>query len=292
MQQLPVTHSQCIFSICIVTFRRPKLLKRCLDSLSGQLELLDPCQYQVIVSDDCPARSSYEVVLDSGFATWVQGPNRGVAANRNNAANAANGNWILYIDDDEIAGKLWLDSIYKTILTGNYDVIEGRVEPTDFPDSILWYAPVISSGGAYCSANLGIRRDLFLRLGGFNENLSVSHEDIEMGTRIRKACLRNIYLDGAVVYHPARKLLLPQVLRRMVSLQYISFIIKNPDFTELSIHHIISLLDYTLKYWYRVSRLELAARQPKHWRRPIQAFLLLPLTIPFGFLKTLMLLFD
>lgn len=292
MQQLPVTHSQCIFSICIVTFRRPKLLKRCLDSLSGQLELLDPCQYQVIVSDDCPARSSYEVVLDSGFATWVQGPNRGVAANRNNAANAANGNWILYIDDDEIAGKLWLDSIYKTILTGNYDVIEGRVEPTDFPDSILWYAPVISSGGAYCSANLGIRRDLFLRLGGFNENLSVSHEDIEMGTRIRKACLRNIYLDGAVVYHPARKLLLPQVLRRMVSLQYTSFIIKNPDFTELSIHHIISLLDYTLKYWYRVSRLELAARQPKHWRRPIQAFLLLPLTIPFGFLKTLMLLFD
>ena len=292
MQQLPVTHSQCIFSICIVTFRRPKLLKRCLDSLSGQLELLDPCQYQVIVSDDCPARSSYEVVLDSGFATWVQGPNRGVAANRNNAANAANGNWILYIDDDEIAGKLWLDSIYKTILTGNYDVIEGRVEPTDFPDSILWYAPVISSGGAYCSANLGIRRDLFLRLGGFNENLSVCHEDIEMGTRIRKACLRNIYLDGAVVYHPARKLLLPQVLRRMVSLQYTSFIIKNPDFTELSIHHIISLLDYTLKYWYRVSRLELAARQPKHWRRPIQAFLLLPLTIPFGFLKTLMLLFD
>ena len=292
MQQLPVTHSQCIFSICIATFRRPKLLKRCLDSLSGQLELLDPCQYQVIVSDDCPARSSYEVVLDSGFATWVQGPNRGVAANRNNAANAANGNWILYIDDDEIAGKLWLDSIYKTILTGNYDVIEGRVEPTDFPDSILWYAPVISSGGAYCSANLGIRRDLFLRLGGFNENLSVSHEDIEMGTRIRKACLRNIYLDGAVVYHPARKLLLPQVLRRMVSLQYTSFIIKNPDFTELSIHHIISLLDYTLKYWYRVSRLELAARQPKHWRRPIQAFLLLPLTIPFGFLKTLMLLFD
>ena len=292
MQQLPVTHSQCIFSICIVTFRRPKLLKRCLDSLSGQLELLDPCQYQVIVSDDCPARSSYEVVLDSGFATWVQGPNRGVAANRNNAANAANGNWILYIDDDVIAGKRWLDSIYKTILTGNYDVIEGRVKPTDFPDSILWYAPVISSGGAYCSANLGIRRDLFLRLGGFNENLSVSHEDIEMGTRIRKACLRNIYLDGAVVYHPARKLLLPQVLRRMVSLQYTSFIIKNPDFTEFSIHNIISLLDYTLKYWYRVSRLELAARQPKHWRRPIQAFLLLPLTIPFGFLKTLMLLFD
>ena len=288
----PVAHSQCIFSICIVTFRRPKLLKRCLDSLYGQLELLDPCQYQVIVSDDCPARSSYDVVLDSGFATWVQGPNRGVAANRNNAANAANGNWILYLDDDEIVGETWLSIVYNTILSGKYDVIEGRVEPTEFPDSILWYAPVISSGGAYCSANLGICRDQLLRLGGFNENLSVSHEDIEMGSRIKKARLRSIYLDGAVVYHPARKLALPQVLRRMISLQFTSFTIKNPDFAGFSIRHIISLCGFTLKYWYRVSRLELAARQPKHWRRPIQVILLLPLTIPFGFHKTLMVLFK
>ena len=97
----PVTCSQCTFSICIVTFRRPKLLKRCLDSLPSQLVKFDPCQYQVIVSDDCPARSSHDVVLESGFATWVQGPNRGVAANRNNAVNASNGDWIIYLDDDD-----------------------------------------------------------------------------------------------------------------------------------------------------------------------------------------------
>ena len=286
----PVARSHCTFSICIVTFRRPDLLKRCLDSLPSQLEKFDPCQYQVIVSDDCPARSSYEVVSGSGFATWVQGPNRGVAANRNNAANAASGDWILYLDDDEIVGNIWLDTIYNAILSRKFDVIEGRVEPTNFPDSILWYAPVISSGGVYCTANLGIRRDLFLNLGGFNEKLSVSHEDIEMGTRIRKASLRSVYLDGAVVYHPARKLALSQVWRRMINLQLTSFTMKNPDCAGLSVRHIISLCDFTLKYWYRVSRLELAARQPKHWRRPIQAFLLLPLTIPFGFLKTLMFL--
>ena len=286
----PVTCSQCTFSICIVTFRRPKLLKRCLDSLPSQLVKFDPCQYQVIVSDDCPARSSHDVVLESGFATWVQGPNRGVAANRNNAANASNGDWIIYLDDDEIVGKMWLESIYGAILAGNFDVIEGRVEPTNFPDSILWYAPTISSGGAYCTANLGIRRDLFLSIGGFNEKLSVSHEDVEMGTRIRKASPRSVYLDGAVVYHPARKLALSQVWRRMINLQLTSFTMKNPDCAGLSDRHIISLCEFTLKYWYRVSRLELAARQPKHWRRPILACLLLALTMPFGFLKTIIFL--
>ena len=286
----PVTCSQCTFSICIVTFRRPKLLKRCLDSLPSQLVKFDPCQYQVIVSDDCPARSSHDVVLESGFATWVQGPNRGVAANRNNAAYASNGDWIIYLDDDEIVGKMWLESIYGAILAGNFDVIEGRVEPTNFPDSILWYAPTISSGGAYCTANLGIRRDLFLSIGGFNEKLSVSHEDVEMGTRIRKASPRSVYLDGAVVYHPARKLALSQVWRRMINLQLTSFTMKNPDCTGSSDRHIISLCEFTLKYWYRVSRLELAARQPKHWRRPILACLLLALTMPFGFLKTIIFL--
>ena len=258
--------------------------------MPSQLVKFDPCQYQVIVSDDCPARSSHDVVLESGFATWVQGPNRGVAANRNNAASASNGDWIIYLDDDEIVGKMWLESIYGAILAGNFDVIEGRVEPTNFPDSILWYAPAISSGGAYCTANLGIRRDLFLSIGGFNEKLSVSHEDIEMGTRIRKASPRSVYLDGAVVYHPARKLALSQVWRRMINLQLTSFTMKNPDCAGLSDRHIISLCEFTLKYWYRVSRLELAARQPKHWRRPILACLLLALTMPFGFLKTIIFL--
>jgi GT2 family glycosyltransferase len=281
---------QCKFSICIVTYRRPKLLQKCLDSLSCQLRLFDPSQYQVIVSDDCPARSSYEVVLNSRFATWVQGPNRGVAANRNNAAYAANGDWILYLDDDEVVGKMWLDTIYGAILTGNFDVIEGKVEPTNFPDSILWYAPVISSGGAYCTANLAIRRDLLLGLGGFNEKLSVSHEDSEMGIRIQNACLRSVYLDKAVVYHPARKLALAQVWRRMINLQLTSFTIKNMDIVGLSIHNIMTLCDYTLKYGFRVSRFELAARQPKHWRRPIIACLLLTLTIPIGFLKTIVFL--
>ena len=258
--------------------------------MPSQLVKFDPCQYQVIVSDDCPARSSHDVVLESGFATWVQGPNRGVAANRNNAASASNGDWIIYLDDDEIVGKMWLESIYGAILAGNFDVIEGRVEPTNFPDSILWYAPAISSGGAYCTANLGIRRDLFLSIGGFNEKLSVSHEDIEMGTRIRKASPRSVYLDVAVVYHPARKLALSQVWRRMINLQLTSFTMKNPDCAGLSDRHIISLCEFTLKYWYRVSRLELAARQPKHWRRPILACLLLALTMPFGFLKTIIFL--
>ncbi|MCP9910311.1 glycosyltransferase [Cyanobium sp. BA20m-p-22] len=290
MLALPVTYSQRTFSICIITYRRPKLLKRCLDSLPSQLGKFDPCQYQVIVSDDCPARSSRDVVLDSGFATWVQGPNRGVAANRNNAASASNGDWILYLDDDEIVGKMWLETIYGAILAGNFDVIEGRVEPTNFPDSILWYAPAISSGGAYCTANLGIRRDLLLSLGGFNEKLSVSHEDTEMGARIRKAGLRSVYLDEAVVYHPARKLALSQVCRRMINLQLTSFTIKDIEIKGFSARPILNLCDFTLKYWYRVSRFELAARQPRHWRRPILACFLLALTIPFGFLKTIIFL--
>jgi GT2 family glycosyltransferase len=276
------------FSICIITFRRPHLLKKCLDCLSSQLEQFDHCQYEVIVSDDCPAQSALKVVQEAGFATWVQGPNRGVAANRNNIANAAHGDWIIYIDDDEIADKAWLSSLYEAIVSDKYDVLEGRVQPTGFPDSILWYAPVILSGGAYCTANLAIRRDIFKSLGGFNENFNVSHEDTEFGSRIQRARLRSIYLDRAVVYHPARKLPLPQVFKRMIDVQLQSFLTKIPQGKKLSYLLFVNLSIFSLKYGFRVSRFEFLARQQGHWQRTVQSCILLVFTVPIGFFKTLL----
>jgi GT2 family glycosyltransferase len=279
--------SDLLFSICIITFRRADLLRRCLECLSTQVKLFEPHQYEVLVSDDCPSQSSYEVVKQTGFATWIQGPNRGVAANRNNVANAAHSNWIIYIDDDEIPNGGWLTTIYNTISSDKYDVIEGKVEPINYPDSILWYAPVINFAGVYCTANLAIRRDKLINLGGFNEDLLVSHEDIEMGSRIRKAGLRTVYLEKAIVYHPARKMKLTDVWRRMIDLQHQSYVIKFLDKDKSLAEKIISLCSFTLKYWYRVTRLEFAARHKGHMKRAFQIGIMLILTIPFGFLNTL-----
>lgn len=284
----PAGSVNILFSICVVTYKRPGLLKQCLDVLSQSLCKLNSSDWEVIVSDDCPNHSAKQTVLCTNFASWTSGPNRGIAANRNHIATVAQGKWIIFIDDDELPHPEWLDHLHRAILTNSWDVIEGQVVPIDFPDSILWYAPVIKSGGAFCSANLAIRKSIFHDLGGFNENLSVSHEDIEMGNRIRMLRPRCLFLEEAIVYHPARQLPLFKVLNRMIDLQVQSYLIK-ANFKRLNrTQSFLELMCFTLKYWLRVTRLELAACQKGHWKRQAQSAFLLLFTIPVGFYRLLL----
>lgn len=266
---------------------RPDLLRRCLESIAVSLKYLDLGTYEVLVSDDCPNQTALEAVNIYSFANWIQGPRRGVAANRNNIVNAAIGKWILFIDDDEIADENWLFHYNLAILSDRYDVIEGRVQPIDFPDSITWYAPCISSGGAYCTANLAFRRDLFYKLGGFNETFNVSHEDVEFGHRIRSSGCISLYLDSAVVFHPARRYSLLQVWNRIINLQCQSYFLHFKPPYKCTFNQLVSLLSFSIKYWLRITRFEFSARQGNHWRRQLEAMLLLLFSSPVALIKLL-----
>ena len=275
------------YSICIITYKRPESLRLCLDSISVCLVNLSPNTYEVLVSDDCPLQSALGVASSFEFVKWIQGPCRGVAANRNNVVNAANGEWIVFIDDDEIADNNWLFHFNKAIISGGCDVIEGRVQPTNFPDSILWYAPTISKGGAFCTANLAINREIFHELGGFDESFSVSHEDVDFGRRIRNAGCRSIYLNQSVVYHPARRYSFREAWIRLLDLQCQSYFTNISPPYNLKFNSIFQLFSFCIKYWFRIFRFEMSARYTHHWRRQLQVMLLLFLSTPLAFLRLL-----
>ena len=277
-----------LLSICIISYKRPALLKLCLESIAVSLVHLDPDTYEVLVSDDCPNQSAWEVVKSFGFVHWIQGPRRGVAANRNNIVKAATGEWILFIDDDELADVNWLLHYKLSILSGKYDIIEGRVQPIEFPDSILWYAPSISSGGAYCTANLAFRKEIFHKLGGFDEAFSVSHEDVDFGLRIRKYGCRSLYLDDAVVLHPARRYTFNQVWNRLLNLQCQSYLLHSKPPYNCTFEQLATLLSFNIKYWLRITRFELSARHGSHWRRQLQAMLLLSFSSPVALFRLFM----
>lgn len=276
-----------LLSICIISYKRPENLRLCLESIAVSLSHLEPNTYEVLVSDDCPIQSSSEVVKLFEFAKWIQGPCRGVAANRNNVVDAATGEWILFIDDDEIADKYWLLHYNTAILSGKYDVIEGRVQPINYPDSILWYAPCISHGGSYCTANMAIKREIFYRLGGFNEAFRVSHEDVDFGLRIRQFGCKTIYLNNSVVFHPARRYTFSQVWNRLLDLQCQSYLTNFKGPYKLSFNQLFALLSFNIKYWVRIVRFELSGRQGHQWRRQLQAMVLLLFSTPVALIRLL-----
>lgn len=277
------------FSICIITFRRTALLKQCLSCIAPGQQTLDPSLYEIVVSDDCPNGSSRTFVEQTGCARWIQGPSRGVAANRNNVASAARGSWIVFVDDDECPEPDWLENFYVIAKSGNWDVLEGRVDPTDYPDSLLWYAPRVSSGGNFCTANLAIRYQTLLQLGGFDERLRVSHEDMELGRRIIKADLRTQFIQNALVKHPARRISFSQAWRGMIQQQCQSFVLQHRDgrFGRCDYFNAIYISLWSLRFSIRMLRLEWAYRLPGHWRRPIQSMLLKLLVLPVASINIL-----
>jgi GT2 family glycosyltransferase len=275
------------FSICIITFRRTALLKQCLDCIAPGRQTLDSSLYEIVVSDDCPYGSSRTLVEQTGFARWIQGPTRGVAANRNNVAFAARGRWIVFVDDDECPEPDWLENFYLVAKSGNWDVLEGRVDPTDYPDSVLWYAPRVSSGGNFCTANLAIRHQVLFQLGGFDERLRVSHEDMELGSRINNAGLRSQFISNALVKHPARRTSFSQACLAMIQQQFQSFVLQHRDasFGQRVFPDAIYICLWSLKFCIRIIRIELAYKLPGHWRRPIQSILMRILLLPVASIK-------
>jgi GT2 family glycosyltransferase len=276
--------SHPIFSVCIITFRRPSLLKKCLDCIAPGRQVLSSDLYDVIVSDDCPEGSSRATVQATGYARWIQGPSRGIAANRNNVARAAKTDWIVFVDDDELPSPDWLAQMYELAISGDWDVIEGRIEPVDYPDSILWYAPIVRSGGMFCTANLAIKRDLFFSVGAFNEALRISHEDIDLGERIKAAGLRSFFLDSACVLHPARRVSFQQVVKRTIQQQCQSYLLPSRN-NKTGWRASPTVAAWSLKYLYRTFRLQRSAEGFSRWRSLLMATLFRTFCCPIACIR-------
>jgi succinoglycan biosynthesis protein ExoM len=105
-------------AICVCTFRRPIMLRACLDSLARQR--VDPdLDVSIVVVDNEEHPAACARV--GGFAEdcpfpvhYIHEPRRGIAAARNAALNEAmriGANWIAMLDDDETADPDWLNEL-------------------------------------------------------------------------------------------------------------------------------------------------------------------------------------
>lgn len=62
----------------------------------------------------------------------VEEPRPGVSHARNAGMQAAQGEVLLFIDDDLRFPDMWLDSMIEPIRSGRADVVQGRIEPADY----------------------------------------------------------------------------------------------------------------------------------------------------------------
>jgi len=128
-------------SICICTFRRPALLDQLLAALTEQA--CDGLRMEVVVVDNDPAGSAAAVLRDWQsrmpmplHARHETTPN--IAQARNAAVHTAQGEWVLFIDDDEAPDADWIRHLVHAQREYNADAVFAPVLPRYLADTPDW----------------------------------------------------------------------------------------------------------------------------------------------------------
>lgn len=196
-----------IFSVVIPTCHRNDLLSKCLNCLAPGVQLLSKDQYEVIVTDDGRDTTAEQMIQEQySWVRWVSGPNQGPAANRNNGAKYAQGEWLAFTDDDCLPDPQWLEAYAEAIKQNpDYLVLEGRTYVNRPQQSLAEKSPVNETGGYLWSCNLAIQRVLFESLQGFDERFPyAAMEDVDLRLRLTKAGHPFLFIKTASICHPWR----------------------------------------------------------------------------------------
>jgi len=126
-----------LIEICVCTFRRTSLANT-LQSLGKQV-LPDGASLRIIVADNDETPSAQEMVSRvaqdlSVPILYVHAPSRNISLARNACLDAATGDLVAFIDDDEVAPPTWISDMYALLIKGDYDAAFGPVI-AEYPDS-------------------------------------------------------------------------------------------------------------------------------------------------------------
>ena len=196
-------------SIIIPTCNRTAELRDCLSLLLPQLPS-DGSTTVFVCDDGKDGKTKAMVNQEFPMVRWNEGPRRGPAANRNSGAREADGEWLIFLDDDCHPRPTFL-SVYlaQMQLLGSEArvALEGATYRTVAKPSLLWEAPDNRDGGALISCNFAMPRRLFLDCGAFDERYPVANfEDTEFAVRVQIKGVKLVFLRDAAVDHPLRPL--------------------------------------------------------------------------------------
>jgi glycosyltransferase involved in cell wall biosynthesis len=191
-------------SVVVPAFDSATTIEATLAALSAQDGAL---RYEVIVVDDGSSDATPEIVARAGPpARLLRQPRSGPAAARNRGVEAARGRALAFTDADCVPEPGWLRAGIAALRDA--DLVQGKV----LPDPAAARAPfdrtitIRREYGLYEAANLFVTRELFERLGGFEDWLEARigkplAEDVWFGWRARRAGTRTAFCDEALVHH-------------------------------------------------------------------------------------------
>ena len=169
--------------------------------------------HEVIVVDDGSSDATVAVAREHADRV-VSLPRSGRAVARNRGAAAAEAHLFAFLDADCVPQPGWAEALSRCLATaplaGGAISIETSAKPTAAERfDALWRCHQersVLEGGWGAGGNLGIAREAFERLGGFDERYAAG-DDVDLCIRAGRAGLAIGWCPAAEVVHPASRTL-------------------------------------------------------------------------------------
>lgn len=215
-------------SIVVCTYNREKYLEQSLNSLVNQS--LDKKLYEIILVNNNSTDSTESICNrfknqnpDINFTYFLE-LNQGLSFARNKGIELSNGKIIVFLDDDAFASEKYLEEILIFFNENkNAAAFGGRIYPKFESKKPRWMSSFLMSLASVIDlgeevktfkfsqypigANMGIRKDIFMKYGVFDTKLGRKGKGLQGGEekdifyRIRSGNEQIYYLPKAWVYH-------------------------------------------------------------------------------------------
>ena len=205
------------YSLIIPVYNRPEEVDELLESLTKQTFT----DFEVLVVEDGSDRPCREVAAkyeDLLFMEYYAKPNSGPGQTRNYGAGRSSGEYLIVLDSDCVLPPGYLQAVEDELQREPADAFGGPDRAhesfTDMQKAISYaMTSFFTTGGIRGgkkkmdkfyprSFNMGVRKEVYLRLGGFSKMRF--GEDIDFSIRIFKAGYRCRLFPGAWVWHKRR----------------------------------------------------------------------------------------
>jgi GT2 family glycosyltransferase len=214
-------------SVVIPVLDAARTLPRTLEALSA----LTPAPDEIVLvdngsTDDTPDQLRAFAAAAAARVVVHREPRRGASVARNPGVRAATGDIVAFTDADCCPRADWLAALVEPLADSGVGAAAGRLASTPprgvmetFSSLFTLQAPTAPAhhtrwtpwAGGFPTANFAIRRDLLMRLGGFDESVAIYGEDYDLCARLYAAGAAIVYTPAAVVEHQHRVALRPML---------------------------------------------------------------------------------
>jgi len=176
-------------SIVIPSLEEESYLPNLFQTIKNQT--YEPIEVIVADSSSSLSKEKIEAICEEFSATYIHVLKLGLSLARNEGAKAAKGDFLIFTDADCLMSHSYVEKITSALNKGYIlahgadPSVDGVVHTLPTILSRKWFKPRTYTTGR----GIGISRDAFFKIGGYNEDLDPMlgyREDLDLGKRIKE----------------------------------------------------------------------------------------------------------